>query len=224
MAEKLVKLNVRGTCMTTTDGTLIKGGSKLANMVKGYNVFPKDSDGCYFIDCDVEMFKIVLNFLKFGTLQHTERVLELYKIAKYLDVKKLCEYLESHHVVIYDKQMSSLLKEAETSKSSFFGVLKQVIEAIENKFAAPNEAKAIYFFKSYCSSCFPEVYGGTTADLYANIYLPEICSNINDLALLAYQLCKLGYAKHIARKVFNEKCTKDDSVSHYGHKLILLQN
>ncbi|XP_060577787.1 BTB/POZ domain-containing protein KCTD7-like [Ruditapes philippinarum] len=221
MAEQLVKLNVRGAYMTTTDDTLKKGGSKLANMLEANNVFLKDSDGCFFIDCDVEMFKIVLNFLKFGTLQHTERVLELYEIAKYLDVKMLCECLESHHVVIYEKRISLL---EQRNQSYFSDVLKKVVEAIKIKSAAPNEAKAIYFLKSYCQSCFPEVYGGTTADLYANIYLSDICSNIDDLTLLAYKLCKLGYAKYIARRLHNERCTGNNTVWHYGYQLILLQN
>ncbi|XP_060555968.1 BTB/POZ domain-containing protein KCTD7-like [Ruditapes philippinarum] len=222
--HKLVKLNVGGTRMTTTAETLMKDpGSKLANMLTKHDVFHKDSDGSFFIDCEAEIFKVILNFLRFGTLPKVEKVLQLYDVAKHLNVQSLIDKLKSYHAVKYENQMASLHQRF----SNFEGELGKVIKRIEEINAAPNEAKAIHFFRSRCEYCFSQKYElkacGTS--IYANIFMNNMSVDDEFVALLAYNLCKLGYAKQIAKRRYNEPCKGNPhGYWHDGLQLILLTN
>jgi hypothetical protein len=137
-----------------------------------------------------------LNFLRFGTLPNVEKVLQLHDVARYLKVQSLIDTLKSSHAVKYENQMTSLHQQRELGK---------VIERIEQINAASNEAKDISLeVIAYIAFLTKYELKADGISIYANIFMDNTSVYYKYVALLAYNLCKLGYAKQIAKRRYNE--------------------
>jgi len=65
ITDNILELNVGGTHFTTYKSVLCKyEDSLLAAMFSGRHAIAKDSNGKYFIDCDAEAFRFILNYLR----------------------------------------------------------------------------------------------------------------------------------------------------------------
>ncbi|XP_053404209.1 BTB/POZ domain-containing protein KCTD14-like [Mercenaria mercenaria] len=207
--EDVVELNVGGKLITTSLDTLRKEtDSMLADKFSGRHVISKDKDGRYFIDCDGEVFTYIVDYLRTGKLPPQEKVLDVYELAKYFQIKPLVGELKIFYSVIYKNQIAKLRDRIERKE---YGEVKQkTIDAIEDGKIGPKENKALHFFCKLgrCSGCIPnkdsfEILGDFSISI--NIFIDTKSTDLTEdmMALLAYELCELGFAKDALPKKGN---------------------
>eukprot|EP00995_Heteronema_vittatum_P002938 NODE_1434_length_969_cov_654.534783_g989_i0.p1 GENE.NODE_1434_length_969_cov_654.534783_g989_i0~~NODE_1434_length_969_cov_654.534783_g989_i0.p1 ORF type:complete len:240 (-),score=59.99 NODE_1434_length_969_cov_654.534783_g989_i0:144-863(-) len=95
---EIVQVNIGGHLFTTTLSTLTQDpNSMLAGMFSGKVGVTKDGDGSYFIDRDGTHFRLILNFLRDGSVAVPRSGLEreqLLAAARYYQVEGLLQLLE----------------------------------------------------------------------------------------------------------------------------------
>ena len=100
MDDEIIRLNVGGRLMTTTRSTLTKyGDSLLGKMFDAGSQLPPARlvDGAYFMDEDPEIFEVILNWLRHGTVDYkTASKDHLKAVASYFGLLDLEELLDKY--------------------------------------------------------------------------------------------------------------------------------
>ena len=198
--------------MTVKLSTLVKDpNSMLADVFTGKTTVEKDSDGRYFIDCNGEVFTLILDYLRLGTIPKQDKASELYRYARIFKLQGLVEALEKYYPVQFENRMRNLFEG--------FGERKRSYEEIRNK-ALANIAEVncydntlipiVYILNDEQASCGKDHSFmvssqlstlGEVRTLRAHsdrcIPLQSLCVNdaSNISKYLAYDLCELGYCK-----------------------------
>ncbi|XP_053404206.1 BTB/POZ domain-containing protein KCTD14-like isoform X2 [Mercenaria mercenaria] len=224
--EDVVELNVDGKLMTTLLKTLRKEpDSMLAAMFSGRQVVSKDKDGRYFVDFDGEVFKFILDYLRFGRLPPQEMALDVFDLAKYLQIVSLAKKLEIFHSVKYRNQIAELRKRVENN--GYQKVKEKTINEIKKSNVGPQENKVLNFFSSYGNSCcIPnkdrcKTPGDFTTSINIFIDIESTYLTEDMMALLVHELCKLGFAKYTVTREWNNRCKNCGSDKEFKQIILL---
>lgn len=83
----IVDLDVGGTRMRTYRSTLRSAGGLLEAMFSGRHDPVLTADGAHFIDCDAQIFRRMLNAVRFGTLDEDVDTCDaLHRLAEYFQI------------------------------------------------------------------------------------------------------------------------------------------
>lgn len=208
----IVDLNVGGMIITTKLSTLTKDpGSLLSEVFSGKATVEKDKDDRYFIDCDGNVFVLILEYLRFGIIPPVEKALEVYRYAKVFRLKELMTTLERYYPVQFKTRMKKVFNN--------LGERSRLYEELRNKLlteigdincADKTLIPIVYVLNDETEAC------GKDHSLMVTSHLNNLAEvrNLNGLAdrsirmqtlyisdatsvskCLAHDLCELGYCK-----------------------------
>ncbi|XP_053373538.1 BTB/POZ domain-containing protein KCTD6-like isoform X2 [Mercenaria mercenaria] len=198
----VVELNIGGKLVTTLLATLRKDPeSMLAAMFSGRHVISKDKDGRFFIDCDVNLFGHILNFLRFGTLPPKEKALEIYDIAVYFNLQPLVHSLDNYHAVQYRRRIVEMRNNLDMQE--YESLKKDALEQLYIHCARPEDDIIVLFVRNV--RCQAECVGGRRDfDLFnalkGKFKVVLLKSNIKEKEMkfyIANTLNEMGFGKYI---------------------------
>lgn len=214
MAEfpNIVELNVGGEFMTTKLSTLTKDpGSLLCDVFSGKATVEKDKDGRYFIDCDGDVFWLILEFLRFGFVPPLCKALEVYRYAKIFKLKGLITILERYYPVQSQKRIKATFDNLDERKGLYEDFRSKVLEEIKDLNCADKTLiPVVYILNEEKEACGKD-HSLMVCSYFSNLTefktlngFSDRCVRIQTLYIndaqdlsrcLAYDLCELGYCK-----------------------------
>lgn len=198
--------------MTTKLETLIKDpDSMLAAVFTGKTAVVKDKNDRYFIDCDGDTFKHILEFLRFGVIPPADKALVVYRYACIFKLKDLKTILERYYSVRFRSRMSSVIDHLNENKRVYEELKDRVLNDLGDVNCFDKTLIPIVYVlnddENSCQKNHALMIGSQMTNLseikglyhLADRRMPMqtvYTNNVRDISkCLAFELCELGYCK-----------------------------
>ncbi|KAL4227614.1 BTB/POZ domain-containing protein kctd1 [Mactra antiquata] len=215
MAEEfpnIIELNAGGQMMTTKLDTLLKDSTSiLAAVFTGKTPVEKDKDGRYFIDCDGDTFKYILEFLRFGVIPPAEKALKVYRYACIFKLRHLKNILERYYAVRFRGRMLNVIEGLGENRRVYEELKDKILTDIgDTNFSDKTLIPIVFILNDDKDSC-DKNHSFMICSQLSNLteiknlkIMADKCipmqtvytDDISDISrCLAFELCELGYCK-----------------------------
>ncbi|XP_045169564.1 uncharacterized protein LOC123532239 [Mercenaria mercenaria] len=208
----IVQLNVGGQTMATKLSTLTKDpNSLLAAVFTGKATVEKDNEGRYFIDCESNIFALILEFLRFGTVPQPDKAVDVYRYAKIFRLQGLMKTMDKFYPVQLEDRMSKIFEQFEGKRSVYEELKDKVLIDICDVNCFDNTLIPIVFILNDEKEACGKDHSLMVSSQLANIGEVKTLKGLSDRCIpmqtlyindardiskcLAYELCGLGYCK-----------------------------